>query len=72
MKRPFSWNAGMVRMRSRISTSLTVDALAPRLGDHRFLVDELLQDLLFDAELPQQLLVHLPAVGLAVGLQLRV
>ena len=58
-------------MRSRISTSLTRHALAPRFGDHRFLVDQLLQDLLLDAELAQQLFVHLRAVGVAIRLQLR-
>ena len=62
----------MLRMRSRTSTSLTRELLAPGLGDHRFLVDQLLEDLPVDAELPQQLLVHLAAVGLPVGVHLRV
>ncbi len=38
------------------------DALALRLGQRRLLVDHLLQDLLLDAELPQQLLVDVAAV----------
>ena len=60
-----------MRMRSRISTSLTVMPWLPRFGGHRFFVDELLQDLAIDAELPEQLLVHLRAVRLAVGVHLR-
>ena len=43
------------------------DALLARLGDHRFFVDELLQDLPIDAELLDQLIVDLPAVGVAIG-----
>ena len=48
------------------------DALLARLGDHGFFVNELLQDLPIDAELLEQLVVHLPAVGVAIGLDLRV
>ena len=46
-------------------------ALAPRFGDHRLLVNELLQDLLLDAQLPQELFAHLRAVGVAIRLELR-
>ena len=72
MKRPFSWNAGR---RENALAHLDVadsEALAPRFGHHRFFIDHLLQDLLLDAQLPQQLFVHLRAVGVAIGLQLRV
>ena len=40
-------------------------------GERGVLVDHLLQDLLLDAELLQQLLAHVAAVGGAVRLQLR-
>jgi hypothetical protein len=45
--------------------------LTPGLDGHGLLVDERLQDLLVDAELAQHRLADLPAVRLAVGLQLR-
>ena len=51
MNRPFSWKPGSARMRSRISTSLTVMPCLRDFGDHRFFVDQLLQDLPIDAEL---------------------
>ena len=38
--------------------------------ERRLLVDELLENLLLDAELLQQLLADVGAVGVAVGLQL--
>ena len=71
MNAPFSWNAGIAKMRCRTSSSLTRDAEPLGFGERRALVDHLLQDLLLDAELLQQLLVHVAAVGGAVRLQLR-
>ncbi len=47
------------------------DALALGLGQRRLLVDHLLQDLLVDAELPQQLVVDVAAVRRLVRLHLR-
>ena len=47
------------------------DALALGFGQRGLLVDHLLQDLLVDAELPQQLLVDAAAELLLVGLDLR-
>mgnify|MGYP003694469565 CR=1 FL=1 len=62
MNAPFSWNAGIARMRCRTSSSLTVMPSAVGFGQRGALVDHLLQDLLFDAELLQQLVVHVGAV----------
>ena len=61
----------MARMRSRISDVADGDALAPRFGDHGLFVDELLENLLLDAQLAQQLFAHLRAVGVAIRLELR-
>ena len=47
------------------------DVEAFRFGERRPLVDHLLQDLLLDAELPQQLVAHVGAVCRTVGLDLR-
>ncbi len=48
------------------------EVLLARLGHHRLLVDERLQDLLVDAELTEHLLADLAAVGVPVLLELRV
>ena len=69
MNSPLSWKAGIVKMRCRTSSSLT-DAEPFGFGERGALVDHLLQDLLLDAELLEQLVVHLAAVRRAVGLQL--
>ena len=45
--------------------------LTSGLGHHRFFVDQLLQDLLLDAELAQELFAHLCAVRLTIGRHLR-
>ena len=71
MNAPFSWNAGIARIRWRDFLVADRDAEPLGFGERRALVDHLLQDLLLDAELLQQLLVHAAAVGGAVGLQLR-
>ena len=62
MNAPFSWKAGIAQMRWATSWSLTRDAETLGLGERGALVDHLLQDLLVDAELLQQLLVHVAAV----------
>ena len=59
-------------MRSRISTSLTREALLARFGDHRFFVNQLAENLAIDAELLDQLVVDLAAIGVAIGGHLRV
>ncbi len=46
------------------------DALAPRFGERRLFLDELLHDPLIDAELLEQALVHAAAVGVAIRLHL--
>ncbi len=48
------------------------DALLARFGHHGFFVDQLLQDLAIDAELLQQRVVQLAAVGVAIRGHLRV
>ena len=71
MNAPFSWNAGIAKMRCRTSSSLDPDAEPLGFGERGALVDHLLQDLLLDAELLEQLVVHVAAVRGAVRLQLR-
>ena len=56
MKAPFSWNAGVARIRA--------------VAEIAHITGHLLQDLVLDAELLQQLFVHLRAVGGTVSLQL--
>ena len=70
MNWPFSWKAGMARIRARTSASLAVMPLALRFGQRRFLFDHLLHDALVDAELLEQLLVHVAAIGVAIRLHL--
>ena len=48
------------------------DALLARFGHHGFFVNQLLQDLAIDAELLEQRIVHLAAVGVAIRGDLRV
>ena len=70
MNAPFSWNAGIAKIRCAHFLVADLDAEPVGFGQRRALVDHLLQDLLLDAELLQQLLAHVAAVGGAVGLQL--
>ena len=70
MNRPFSCSAGNREDLLRELLVADADALALGLGERGLLVDHLLQDLLVDAELPQQLLVDAAAVLLLVGLDL--
>ena len=59
------------QMRRRTSSSLAVMLQPLGFRERRPLVDQLLQDLLVDAELLQQLSAHVAAVGVPVGLDLR-
>ena len=72
MNAPFSWNAGVAKMRCRTSSSLALDAEPLGLGERRLLIDQLLEDLLVDAELLQELFADVAAVGVAIRLQLGV
>ena len=66
MNWPFTWNSGIARIRCRTSSSVTVMPSRLGLGHHRLLVDQLLQDLLLEAQLFQQLLADVGAVRLPV------
>ena len=70
MNRPFSCSAGNGEDLLRELFVAHADALALGLRQRRLFVDHLLQDLLVDAELPQQLLVDAAAILLLVGLDL--
>ena len=71
MKPPFSWNAGIAKIRCAHFLVAHRDAEPLGFGERGALVDHLLQDLLLDAELLEQLLAHVAAVRGAVRLQLR-
>ena len=70
MNAPFSWNAGIAKMRCAHFLVADLDAEPLGFGERGALVDHLLQDLLLDAELLEQLVAHVAAVRGAVGLQL--
>ena len=70
MKRPFSWNAGSDWIRATTSWSLALIPELLGLGERRFLFNQPLQDPLIDAQLLQQALVHVAAIGVAVRLHL--
>ena len=70
MNWPFSWKAGSARIRARTSASLAVMPRRARLGQRRLLLDQLLDDALVDAQLLEQPVVDVAAVGAAVGLHL--
>jgi hypothetical protein len=71
MKRPFSCRPGIAHDALRELVVAHLDALALGLEHGDLLVHHLRQHLLIDAELPQQLRVHLAAELLLVGLHLR-
>ena len=71
MNVPFSMKAGQREDPLPHFMSVTVERSPPGLRHDGLLVDEGLQDLLVDAELPQHLLAELSAVGGAVLLELR-
>ena len=70
MNWPFSWKAGSDRIRCLTSSSLAVMPSRSRLGERDLLLDQLLHDPLVDAQLVEQPVVHVGAVGRPVGLHL--